>query len=81
MSTPNPSQWILAKIYYPLFHHMLMPPEYLTHRLSMYNQRYLPDDDVILVDTASSIDPDSLLTEESFSLVDDDSEESDWSEL
>ncbi|KAF4666142.1 hypothetical protein FOL47_004255 [Perkinsus chesapeaki] len=76
MKTPNPSQWILAKIYYPLFHQMLLPPEYLTHTVSL---RYIHEDDIISV-TTSSIDPDSLLTEESFSIVDD-SDDSDWEEL
>ncbi|KAF4704674.1 hypothetical protein FOZ63_027657, partial [Perkinsus olseni] len=78
MNTANPSQWILAKIYYPLFHQMLMPVEYLAHTASLHS-RYLPDDDVVVVDS-SSIDPDTLLTEESFSIVDD-SDDSDWDEL
>ncbi|KAF4747075.1 hypothetical protein FOZ62_005300, partial [Perkinsus olseni] len=78
MNTANPSQWILAKIYYPLFHQMLMPVEYLTHTASL-RSRYLPDDDVVVVDS-SSIDPDTLLTEESFSIAYD-SDDSDWDEL
>ncbi|KAF4669444.1 hypothetical protein FOL46_001442 [Perkinsus olseni] len=78
MNTANPSQWILAKIYYPLFHQVLMPVEYLAHTASLHS-RYLPDDDAVVVDS-SSIDPDTLLTEESFSIVDD-SDDSDWDEL